>query len=53
MTLTKKQAIIRIRQCHQQRTKIKQMAESLSFKYRHQLAAAKEAAGEIKTAVYI
>ena len=29
------------------------MAESLSFEYRHQQAAAKEAAEEIKAAVYI
>ena len=29
------------------------MAESLSLDYRHQLAAAKEAAGEIKAATYI
>ena len=39
--------------CYKRRTKIKAMAESLSLEYRHQLAAAKEAAGEIKAATYI
>ena len=39
--------------CYKRRTKIKAMAESTSLEHRHQLAAAKEAAGEIKAATYI
>ena len=44
---------IKIKDCYQRRKKIILMAESLSLEYRHQLAAAKEAVGEITAATYI
>ena len=39
--------------CYKRRIRIKAMADSLRLEYRHQLAAAKEEAGEIKAATYI
>ena len=43
----------KIKDCYQRKKKIVLMSESLSMEYRQQLAAAKEADGEIKAATFI
>ena len=52
-TLTLHEINKKIKECYQRKKRIVLMSESLSLEYRQQLAAAKEADGEIKAAMYL